>query len=32
MSDNYEWDSKDMVFNEMVNEFAILVNKAKIAT
>ena len=32
MSDNYVWDSKDMVFNEMVNEFAILVNKAKIAT
>ncbi len=32
MSDNYEWDSKDMVFNKMVNEFAILVNKAKIVT
>jgi hypothetical protein len=32
MSDNYEWDSRDLVFNEMVNEFAILVNKAKIVT
>lgn len=32
MSDNYVWDSKDMVFNEMVNEFAILVNKTKIVT
>ena len=32
MSDNYEWDPRDVVFNEMVNEFAILVNKAKIAT
>ena len=32
MSDNYEWDSKDMVFNEMVKQFTFLVNKSKMVT
>ena len=32
MSGGYEWDPNDTVFNEMKNQFAILVNKTKIVT
>lgn len=32
MSDDFEWNPKDTVFIEMVNQFAILVNKAKMVT
>ena len=32
MSDDFEWNPKDTVFVEMVNQFAILVNKAKMVT
>ncbi len=32
MSGDYEWDPNDTVFNEMKNQFAILVNKTKIVT
>ena len=32
MSEDYEWDSRDVVFNEMVKQFTFLVNKSKMVT
>ena len=32
MSDDYEWNPKDTVFNEMYDQFAILVNTTKMVT
>lgn len=32
MSDDYEWNPKDTVFNEMYDQFAILVNSTKMVT
>lgn len=32
MSEDYEWDKRDVVFNEMVKQFTFLVNKSKMVT